>query len=248
LIDGEVVECDMVIFSGHPGELLRLTPEAPFRPVYRKRLEALEDSESAVMLAVSCDPFDLDADCATGPGPSLEQGNVYLMGGKAGGEASLDPEAESIYLTPAWRADAPGVIGGFLLLRKFDPEIFTPWADTRRNNRPKEYLDLKKSIAEGLLGRMERSYPHMVGAVRRVQVATPLTFREYTGAANGGVYGVKHRLGQYNPMARTRVGGLYLTGQATALPGVVGAVVSGYMTAGHILGEKTLLDELRDIG
>jgi all-trans-retinol 13,14-reductase len=48
-------------------------------------------------------------------------------------------------------------------------------------------------------------------------------------------------------MPPTRVRGLLLTGQATALPGLVGAIVSAYLTVGHLVGAETLLDELRKI-
>jgi all-trans-retinol 13,14-reductase len=237
LSDGEVIGSDTVIFSGHPKEMMRLTPDGPFRPVYRKRLAGLEESESAVMLAVSCED----------PAPTLRGGNIYLLPEKRELEAGFDPEYGTIYLTPAYKKGDPKTIGGFLLLRKARPEIFEKWAASRRGDRPKEYADFKKSIGEGLIRRLEKSYPCMVASIRRVQVATPLTFRDYTGSANGGVYGVKHRLGQYNPMPPTRVRGLLLTGQATALPGLVGAIVSAYLTVGHLVGVETLLDELRKI-
>ena len=88
----------------------------------------------------------------------------------------------------------------------------------------------------------------MVNGVKRWSLATPLTFRHYTGSPSGGVYGVKRRVGQFNPIPPTRVKGLYLTGQAVVLPGLMGAMVSAFVTAGSILGDEKILKELRGMG
>ena len=65
-------------------------------------------------------------------------------------------------------------------------------------------------------------------------------------APYGAIYGVGRFAGQYNPQAATRVAGLYLSGQAIAAPGLMGAMVSAYMTCGTILGHDLLRGELKE--
>ena len=54
-----------------------------------------------------------------------------------------------------------------------------------------------------------------------------------------------HYIGQYNPQAQTRIPGLVLSGQGTAAPGFLGAVVSAYLTVGTLIGHDLLLKEVR---
>jgi all-trans-retinol 13,14-reductase len=78
-----------------------------------------------------------------------------------------------------------------------------------------------------------------------MECATPLTLRDYTNSPYGSIYGVKHRVGQYNPTPVTRLKGLYLAGQATAAPGIMGAVMSGFIACENIFGRSHLREELK---
>ena len=50
--------------------------------------------------------------------------------------------------------------------------------------------------------------------------------------------------GQYNPGSATRIRGLFLAGQAVTSPGILGAVLSGFLACGNILGHDRLRKEL----
>jgi all-trans-retinol 13,14-reductase len=76
-------------------------------------------------------------------------------------------------------------------------------------------------------------------------MGTPLTFRDELSAPEGCAYGAMHCLNQYNPQPRTRVPGLLLSGQSTLMTGVVGASISGMVSAGEILGLESLWQEIR---
>jgi all-trans-retinol 13,14-reductase len=54
------------------------------------------------------------------------------------------------------------------------------------------------------------------------------------------MYGIKHKLDQFNPSPLTRVRGLYLSGQAVAAPGLLGATISAFMTVGEVVGHQPL--------
>jgi all-trans-retinol 13,14-reductase len=83
------------------------------------------------------------------------------------------------------------------------------------------------------------------GEIHPLAVGTPLTFRDELTAPQGSAYGVMHCLGQFNPGARTRLRGLWLSGQSTLMAGVVGASLSGMVTAGEITGLEILWENVR---
>jgi all-trans-retinol 13,14-reductase len=82
------------------------------------------------------------------------------------------------------------------------------------------------------------------GEIEIIDGATPLTLRDFSNSPAGSLYGAKHRVGQYNPMSGTRIGGLYLIGQSIVAPGVLGAVISAFLACGSILGHDRLRKEL----
>ena len=69
--------------------------------------------------------------------------------------------------------------------------------------------------------------------------------RDFCGSPEGGLYGVKHRVGQYNPLPATRMRGLFLAGQAIGGAGLLGAVMSAFLCCGHIVGHATLQQGMR---
>jgi len=106
-------------------------------------------------------------------------------------------------------------------------------------------LRWKKGIAEQLLRLFYRHCPQLP-QLELLDLATPLTLHDYSLAPEGAVYGVGRYLGQYNPQPVTRLPGLYLAGQAVAGPGLLGTLVSSYLTCGTILGHEVLRGELRE--
>jgi all-trans-retinol 13,14-reductase len=110
--------------------------------------------------------------------------------------------------------------------------------------RSAEYREWKKGRGDQLLQHFYRCYPRLP-KLELLDLATPLTLRDYSWAPQGAIYGVGRQLGQYNPQSATRIAGLFLAGQAVAGPGLLGALVSGYLTCGTILGHDLLREELR---
>lgn len=78
-----------------------------------------------------------------------------------------------------------------------------------------------------------------------LELATPLTLRDYSLAPQGAIYGVGRFIGQYNPHPVTRLPGLFLSGQGIAAPGLLGTVVAAYLTCGSMLGHDLLRGEIK---
>jgi all-trans-retinol 13,14-reductase len=113
--------------------------------------------------------------------------------------------------------------------------------------RPPDYTDYKGEIAEKLCRYIGTVYPELSEKISFTECATALTLRDYSHSPCGSLYGVKHKVGQYNPLPLTKAKGLFLAGQAVAAPGILGAVVSAFLVCGIIIGHYHLLKELKKV-
>jgi len=235
LADGTFLPCGGCIATVHPRLLLDMVPPASFRPVYRKRIEGLEETVSAFMLySVSDTPI-----------PSLARRNLFVfpsadaihgLGGRTLDESPL-------YITAAYR-DGGGEPRGFIGITPTLPERTRKWEGSAAGRRPEEYLSFKRDLVARIQRLVENACPEFDGATRPVEGSTPLTLRDFYNMPLGGLYGAKHRAGQYNPGSTTRIKGLFLAGQAVTSPGILGAVLSGFLACGNILGHDILIKEL----
>ncbi len=225
---GEEIRCRQCVVTIHPGKLPSLVPSGALRSTYCRRLAALDDTLSALMLfAVTDAPIDL-----------LQGRNLYLSGAPRGEVPG------TVYLASAGEGAADGR-NGFVAITAVPPDQVSSW---KRERDPEGYRRRKEEALAALRRRVEEECPEVRGRILSCEGGTPETFRRYCGSETGGLYGVKHRLGQYNPMPATRIPGLFLAGQAVAAPGVMGAILSAYMSCGQILGDDTLREELKTCG
>ena len=233
---GGTLSCRAAIATVHPRGLLELAPAGTFRPAYRKRLGALEETVSAFLcFAVSEKPI-----------PSLAGANRFLL---------PEPEcirdlgcreigATPLYLSAAYR-DGESAPAGFIGIC---PTLFagmSQWESSRHGRRPAEYRQFKEQALERMQRQIEHAYPDLSGALHCIEGSTPLTLRDYCDSPSGGLYGVKHMVGQYNPQPTTRIPGLYLAGQAVVAPGLMGAMLSGFLACGTVLGHDLMRKELK---
>jgi len=100
-------------------------------------------------------------------------------------------------------------------------------------------------VTERLLAYATEGLPELDGVVRVVECATPLTFRDYANSPGGAMYGTRHVAGCPLPLPLTRLGWLYVAGQAVTGPGVLGAVISAVLACECMLGVSTVRQELR---
>lgn len=113
-------------------------------------------------------------------------------------------------------------------------ELFSRWQDSKIGRRPASYLELKQTIEDHLLQQFQRYFPALAPLVVCSELSTPLSVVSFTGAAEGGEYGLEaspRRFLSTRLQARTPVRGLYLTGQDVASTGITGAMMGGMMAA-----------------
>lgn len=238
LDNGDSIETPSCIWAAHPQSLISATPDSAFRPAFKKRLATLKDTTSALVLfGISDKPIDkLDGQSIISwPGTSFERnmsGNVTTSEGIIYLSTAEDPKSGKTAIT----AIMPG---------KFD--IFDKWAKYSRTNRPVEYKEHKKTMLAEMEQEVFKRFPELQQEVTFIDGATPLTFRDYCATPTGSLYGLRHSNDQFNPAPVTKAKGLTLAGQSIVAPGILGAIISAYLTCGIILGHDSLHNELREL-
>ncbi|GHV50257.1 hypothetical protein FACS1894168_1130 [Deltaproteobacteria bacterium] len=236
LNDGNTLDVDTVVYTGHPSFLNAIAPPGAFRPAYRHRLLALEDTLSAYMLFGISDK----------PIASLADGNLFLCP-NADLDAFFEPD-RNIETGPFYVTAGRGKIGsskefGVTIVGPANMAELTEWQDTVTGKRGTQYTDFKAEKMRRFRNAVVSICPDLAD-VRFVDGATPLTLRDYTHSPTGSLYGCKHSLYQFNPQPVTRIPNLYLAGQSIIAPGILGAVISAFLVCGFIVGQDTLRTEL----
>lgn len=235
LADGEEVSGTTCVSTIHPREMLKLVPDSMFRPVYRRRLEAFEESSSAYIL------YGIGGTVAE----QIVGRNHFLLatGDLAGLDSTVPLESRPLYLTAAGEDGERGK--AFMALCPASISELGEWMGSMTGRRPSGYKTHKENVTETMLGRVASVCPEFSGDLAYVGCATPLTLRDYGNTPFGSLYGIKHRVGHYDPLPATRLKNLFLAGQAVAAPGLLGAMISAFLASGNILGHEHLREQLR---
>jgi len=235
------IHCSKAVYTGHPAGLLDLVSEGTFRQAYHSRLQDLENTTSMFVVFGAVDnPASLR---------NLTWVNHYAI---PSGLDILDvnlicPEESALLMTaPGRRYSAPALSDasrGIILMRPASWNEVAPFSIGAGGTRSASYKKWKSQSADRLLDQAKKLWGY--SRIEPLAIGSPLTFRDKLGVPGGAVYGVQHCLNQINPGARTRLPGLWLSGQGTLMTGIVGASLSGLVTVGEMEGLESLWDEVR---
>lgn len=238
---GEISAAD-VIYTGHPTYLLNLLPEGIFRPVYASRLKELQNTCSMFIVFGTVENSQLSDELTWTNRYSIPTGFDVLTVDRQ------NPEAGSLMLTAPGLRDtdstATSTAKGAILMRPADWSEVKEFCGTKKGSRSPAYSEWKAEATTRILARAERIWGESA-RITPIASGSPLTFRDELSAPEGAVYGVSHSMNQFITGARTKVPGLWLSGQGTLMTGIVGASLSGMVTAGEILGLEDVWDEVR---
>jgi all-trans-retinol 13,14-reductase len=244
-INGEEhLEAENYISSIHPKTLLNLMDENAFKPAYRNRIYANEETYGmfSLYLAMKDHAF------------KYINHNYYnyhtndIWGANNYSEESW-PEGYMIHFSPLSNDETYTNAVIVNCVMKWSEML--PWINTRVENRGNDYKEFKQRKGEKLLALLEKDFPGIRAATKFWYSSTPLTYRDYTGTWEGSVYGL---LKDYtNPMKsmllpRTRIENLLLTGQSTSIHGVVGVTIGAFLTCSELVGKHYLMDKIRNAG
>jgi len=237
LANEEVLECTGCVSTLHPHSLLALVPASLFRRSFVSRLKTLEETTSAYIVYGDWQS----------PRKYLERSNLILSPGPGYPLIRENgPVEERIFFISFPQKEGRNASDhGAMVLCQAHPKETEHWNGSRPGKRPADYLRFKEQITARIEQHVELTCPELTGQINYLGCCTPLTLKEKTNSPYGSLYGAKHRIEQYNPLPVTRLGNLYLAGQSIVAPGVLGAMISGFVACGSFVGHDRLRAELK---
>jgi len=224
--NGETIECNNCVFTSHPRFLTSMLPQGALRPIYHSRLETLQDTFSAFTVYCQSEKLEKDADF----------NNIILVHDLFPDMFSADDVfvGDQMYIN---RSVSEKYSGGISIICPCSYSVVERWSDSVTSKRKDAYYEWKKRAGETIICVANKYFGDILGELRVIDMATPLTFRDYMHAPHGCLYGAKHHVDAMPLMPRTRIKGLYLSGQSIASAGVMGAMVSGFVTVSSMTGK-----------
>lgn len=229
----------------HPELLLDLLDTPLIRPAYRQRIRSLEQTEAAFMLNLVLKPGmiphrNYNLYCHL-------QDDVLL-----GRNRPLHDWPQQYALYSGEDPAHPGYSDTLSVLTYLPYEAVKEWDGTVNftatpGERGAAYETFKQQHSERLLRLAETQIPGIGQAVQAMSAATPLTYRDYTGAPRGGMYGILkdvHEPAKTTIAVRSRIPNLLLTGQNVNLHGVLGVSITAVATCAELLGLDYLLGKI----
>ncbi len=129
-------------------------------------------------------------------------------------------------------------------------EWFTKWREKTWGKRGDDYEAFKNQLGERLMRELYDKVPQIEGKVDYYEVSTPLSTDWFGGYRNGELYGLAHtpeRMQQKWLRPRTRIPGLWLTGQDVLTCGVTGAMMAGLLTTMSMVGARKMAPLMKRI-
>jgi len=231
LSNGESVGFERCLLTLDPSQILKLLEPVRPTPAFRARVEAFEPSVGFLVAfgvvegdapvpgfarSIFSEFPDTDFDAMMNPAKAVERPLVVI-------EVPGKPES--------------GTPHSFSALELSFAQDVVSWNKTKRGKRPEAYYAYKRQRGEAIAKRLGR----LVGYADRVRVvdtASMLTFRDYLHSPCGSAYGIRQKVGQYGLFGRLPGRNLYAAGQSALLPGVMGAMMSGFFVARQMVGKE----------
>ncbi len=238
------IQAREIVFTGHPSRILEMVPDGVFRPAYCHRIKNLLNTRSMFVVfgeLIDSDPLKTD----------LVWKNFYLVEKGLGILETEEgcPENGSLMMTAPGKRDTDsrksGADRGVILMRPASWKEVEVFENDPPGSRSPGYEDWKRRCEEALCEQVSRQWAGGKKFIRPLTSGSPMTFRDELLSPRGAVYGAQHCLDQVNPGARTRLPGLYLSGQSTLMTGVVGASLSALVTVGEMTDLERLWDKVR---
>ncbi|HTF27972.1 MAG TPA: NAD(P)/FAD-dependent oxidoreductase [Flavitalea sp.] len=258
LKSGSVMQARNFISNMHPARTLELLSSPVIRSSFRNRIRQLENSISS---------FTVDVIFKDNCFPELKSNYYYQKEGGVWDAATYKqdewPLTYALFMpsySKAFSVPAPGGEQGVRYARSMSILTYmhysevVKWADTfntvsSEENRGADYDAFKKERAEKLIDLVSEKFPSLRGCIDRYYTATPLSYRDYMGTADGSMYGiVKDHQDPLKTMIspRTKIPNLYFTGQNLNMHGILGAAISAVLTSTLVLGSDDLIDRIRE--
>lgn len=229
--NGHVVRFERCVMTQHPYDILRLMAPLKIHKAFRERVEMLETTAGYFA------SFGIVQGDAPVPGFAH---SIHSLFPDTDFDKMMDPSWQGerplvlIEVPPGNGSVAPSVSA---LELSFERDV-AAWSETRLRNRPEAYQAYKREHVERLEPRLKGFVPY-ADRMKWVDTASLLTFRDYLQSPHGSAYGVMQKIGQYGLFGRLPVRNLYVAGQSSFVPGVMGSMLSGFFVVRQMIGKET---------
>lgn len=225
--DGEVFAADYVISTVHPSRLMEMLDTPLIRPAFRKRIASIPQSPGVFALYTS-----------------FKDGCMPYMNHNSFG---ADNDGRYLYMHMCHKDRAEWARSG-VVLEYMDISQVQQWAGTGIGRRGVDYEEFKKAKAQELIRRIDAAHPGFASSIKDFYTSTPLTYVDYTGTEDGGIYGIAHdiTLGPAGRVpSRTRIPNLLLAGQNVNSHGMLGVIVGSFVACSAIVSPDILYRQFK---
>jgi all-trans-retinol 13,14-reductase len=248
LKDGERIEGKNFISNIHPATTMEMLESTKIKNAYRNRLIGLENCSSAFIVDIVLKPKTF----------KYINHNIYHYNRNdvwtgINFTGDMGPDGYCIFVPKSSKSDEYADSLTLLNYMKFD-EV-KKWADTfatvpnHDSSRGDDYEEFKLQKAEELIELASRKVTNLKSSIQSFTTSTPLTYRDYIGAKDGGLYGIAK---DYRDPIKTfispttKIPNLFFTGQNLNLHGVLGVTVGAIRTCGVFIGQNYLLRKINN--
>lgn len=237
---GEFFEADLVISDIHPQLLLQQVDSNVFTEAYRSRVSSMDNTTSV---------FSLFLRFKEGTIPYMNSNfygfrtdSPWKMTGRVDGSWPQGYLYMHHCLDPNSEFAQNGVVLAYM-----DRDAVRQWDETTVGRRGDDYVAFKHQMAERLLDVVEKDFPDIRDHIESVNVATPLTYRDYTLTPDGSMYGLAKdiTMGVAGRVSfKTKSPNLFLVGQNINSHGLLGVLVGSMSVCSHIVGEAEIRKQM----
>lgn len=246
LTDGEQVEGKHFISNIHPSATMDMLESDKIKKAFRNRINSLQNSASAFIVDIVLKPDSF---------PFLNYNYYHYKRNDVWTGITMSgdqwPDGYCIFVPRSSRSDKFADSMTILSYMRFD-EV-KQWENTyatiphHRGSRGEEYENFKLERAEILIKEVEKKLPNIRSCIKSFTTATPLSYRDYIGGKDGGLYGIAKDY--RDPLKtfispRTKIPNLLFTGQNLNMHGVLGVTVGAIRTCGEFVGQNYLLQKI----
>ena len=197
------VHFDAVISSLHPKQLLALSQIPVYRPATIKRIMASDETAGSFKTYIPLEPNTIRYDAMT-----------HYM-----------PEHQLLIMTPCTESGQTYARTIETVMPLNYDQLKDDWKKDRKAHYA-EYEQFKQQKEKDVIKLIDSVYPGVSKHIRAVFSSTSLTYRDDYLSPEGAMFGMKESVGS----VRTRVRGLYVTGQNIFLHGLCGVAMTAKQT------------------
>ncbi|MCP4670364.1 MAG: hypothetical protein GY857_03550 [Desulfobacula sp.] len=231
LNDGSKLKADNCIFTIHPKNILKTFQGKKTSKAFSDRVNGFEESIGFFLTFIRITDKDQKP---------FNPGITTLY---------PDNDMDKMF-DPKLKGDLPLVIvrnsevtknGTLNLINAFELSHWDhvkPWSDSTTGKRSREYQEYKREKTNRICERITNVFPEYKGCLEVIDSASMLTFRDYQNTPHGSAYGIKQKIGQFNLFGRVQYKNTFAAGQSAILPGVVGAMMSGFTICRYLLSQN----------